>query len=57
MCVCVYMYGYGYGYLYVYVYMHMSTFIIILMDALNIYLIGTYIHCFVFKSYTPLSTF
>ncbi len=37
--------------------MHMSTLIIKLMHVLIIYLISAYVHDFVFKTYTPLSTF
>ncbi len=37
--------------------MHMSTLIIKLMDVLIIYLISTFVHGFVFKTYTPLFTF
>ncbi len=38
--------------------LHMSAFIIKLMDVLVIYLISTYayVHSFVAKTYTPLST-
>ncbi len=35
----------------------MSAFIIKLMDVVIIYLISTYVHDFVFKTYAPLSTF
>ncbi len=35
------------------IYMHMSTVIIKSMDALIIYLIRTFVHGFVFKTYTP----
>ncbi len=38
-------------------YMQMSTFIIKLNDVLMIYLISTFVHGFVFNTYTPLSTF
>ncbi len=40
-----------------YIYMHMSTDINKLMDGLIIYLINIFVHGFVFKTYTPLSTF
>ncbi len=37
--------------------MYVSTRIIKLMDVLIIYLINTFVHGFVFKTYTHLSTF
>ncbi len=37
--------------------MHISAFIIKLMDVLIIYLVSTYVHSFVFKTYTSISTF
>ncbi len=44
-------------YICIYIYMHMSTDINKLMDGLIIYLINIFVHGFVFKTYTPLSTF
>ncbi len=49
--------GYDCKYMYVTIYMLMSTHIIKLMDILIIYLISTFVHGFVFKTYTPLFTF
>ncbi len=43
--------------LWMYIKMHMSTCIIILMVVFIIYLFCTFVHGFVFKTYTPLSTF
>ncbi len=39
------------------IYWHMSTPIIKFMDVHIIYLISTFVHSFVFKTYTSLSTF
>ncbi len=39
------------------IHMDMFAFTTKLMDVLIIYLISTYVHGFVFKTYTPLSTF
>ncbi len=39
------------------IYMHIHTLISKLMDVLIIYLISTFTPSFVFKPYTPLSTF
>ncbi len=67
--VCVYMYVCAYEYPYVhacgyvdmsgydFLYNYMSTRIIKLMVVLIIYLVSTFVHGFVFKTCTPLSTF